>query len=226
MLYDQFRAQIAGAAPDRLSEVSKALWQAFAAGVIGEAGATELAAEIEARVLLGRSAPTPRKPARVGSRPRSSDSMERRRRWAASGYMPPPIAARFTLAEAAALAVVAAEINKRGDCRLSIEHVAALAGVARSSVKRALREARALGLVTIEERRLSRYRSETNVVRIIDRAWLSWLALRTCRGGGVQTGTGTNTRDSSCSRKGRRNPLKATKGENRYEVAGRKRRRG
>ena len=43
----------------------------------------------------------------VGSRPRTDTSMERRRRWAASGRLPPALAARFTLAEQAVLAMVA-----------------------------------------------------------------------------------------------------------------------
>ena len=37
-------------------------------------------------------------------------SMERRRRWAASGRLPPGIAARLTLAEQAVLSLVAAEV--------------------------------------------------------------------------------------------------------------------
>ena len=35
----------------------------------------------------------------MGSRPVSGASLERRRRWAASGRLPPALAARFTLAE-------------------------------------------------------------------------------------------------------------------------------
>ena len=85
----------------------------------------------------------PRRP--VGTRPRTSASMDRRRRWAASGRLPPQIAARFTLAEQAVLAVVAAEAAKRGACTLTLDHIAAWAGVCRSTVKNALREARQHG---------------------------------------------------------------------------------
>jgi hypothetical protein len=45
-------------------------------------------------------------------------SLERRRRWAASGRLPPSITACFTLAEQAVLALVAAETARRNDCRL------------------------------------------------------------------------------------------------------------
>src|SRR5215211_6555033 len=104
--------------------------------------------------------------------------MERRRRWAASGALPPALAARFTLAETAVLAVIAAEALRHGRCTLVIEHIAALAGVGRSTVKRALRAAQGLGLVRIEERRLAAWRNAPNVVTITSREWSSWLRLR------------------------------------------------
>ena len=104
--------------------------------------------------------------------------MERRRRWAASGALPPQLASRFTLAEQAVLAVIAAEHVKQGRCTLVIDHIAALAGVSRATVKRALREAQALGLVRIEERRLSAWRNAPNVVTITSPEWSAWLRMR------------------------------------------------
>jgi hypothetical protein len=128
---------------------------------------------------------------RVGSRPRSPSSMERRRSWAAAGRLPPALASRFTLGEVAVLAVIAAEVVKNSACRLALDHSAALAGVGRSTVKRALREAHGLGLIRIEERRLTAWRNDTNVITIVSPEWSAWLRLR--RGGGVQFGTGTHT---------------------------------
>src|SRR3954447_25476395 len=107
--------------------------------------------------------------------------------------MPPRIAVHFTQGEQAALAVVAVEVTKRNACSLAIGAIAALAGVSINTVKRALRQARALGLVTIEERRLSRFRNDTNVVRVVSREWLSWLRLGP-KGGGGQFWPGTNTK--------------------------------
>jgi len=104
--------------------------------------------------------------------------MERRRRWAASGALPPALASRFTLAETAVLAVVAAEHVKSGRCTLVLDHIAALAGVCRKTVKNALRAAQGLGLVGIEERRLSAWRNAPNVVTITSREWGAWLRLR------------------------------------------------
>jgi hypothetical protein len=63
--------------------------------------------------------------------PRSPDrqaSLERRRRQASSGALPPALAANFTLGEAAALSVVAAQIRRHGRCAMFLDQVAALAG--------------------------------------------------------------------------------------------------
>ena len=124
--------------------------------------------------------------------PKRAEARERARRWAAAGRMPPAIAAKFTPGEQAALAVIAFEFAKRQFCDKSIGELATVAGVSQSTVKRALRQARFLGLLTVQERRLSRYRNETNIVRIIGKAWLAWLDLRG-KGGGVQRRPGTST---------------------------------
>src|SRR5829696_6009820 len=103
--------------------------------------------------------------------------MERRRRWAASGAMPPALASRFTLAEHAVLAVVSAEHRKHGDCRLTNKEVADVAGVSITTVKNALRAARGFSLISIEERRLTAFRNASNVVRIVSPEWCTWLHL-------------------------------------------------
>jgi hypothetical protein len=112
---------------------------------------------------------------RVGSRPRTDASMARRRSWAAAGRLPPALASRFTTGEVATLAVIAAQVKKHGACRLMIDAIAAIAGVGRSTVKRALAAAEAAGVIHVERRRLSAFRNDSNVVRIVSREWLVWL---------------------------------------------------
>jgi hypothetical protein len=92
---------------------SKEAQRDFAAGAIGEGEAQELAEAIEARKALPPAAKAATSRC-CGSRPRSSESLERRRRWCASGKLPPQLAARFTQAERSVLAVIAAEAMKRG----------------------------------------------------------------------------------------------------------------
>jgi hypothetical protein len=103
--------------------------------------------------------------------------MERRRSWAASGRLPPKLAARFTLAEQAVLAVIAVEVVRKDACTLTLEHVAALAGVCRTTVKNALREAVSLGLIRVEERRLSAWRNLPHRITITAPEWVTWLRI-------------------------------------------------
>src|SRR5215203_4893069 len=176
MFVEQLRRAVEASPRVELPAVSALLWKAYAAGHVSEAEASALSEAI----ALKRALPAAPKPVqqRFGSRPRSSASMERRRRWAASGALPPALAARFTTAEVAVLAVVAAEHVKHARCTLTIDHIAALAGVGRSTVKRALRAAQGLGLARITERRRSAWRNDANVVEITSAEWSSWLRMR------------------------------------------------
>src|SRR5215207_2318891 len=83
MFVDELRRAVEASPRAELPAVSGLLWRAYAAGQVSEAEAQALSEAIE----LKRAIPAPQKPAqrRVGSRPRSGASMERRRRWAASG---------------------------------------------------------------------------------------------------------------------------------------------
>src|SRR3954453_18068594 len=104
--------------------------------------------------------------------------MERRRRWASSGAMPPVVQARFTMGEAAVLAVIGAEVRTRGACTLPNGHLAAVAGVSVSTVKNALRAASIARVIRVEERRVAAFRNLPNRITVTDAAWLAWLRLR------------------------------------------------
>jgi hypothetical protein len=160
-----------------LPKIRQAMYKAFAASQISDAEAEELDALINARAAI----PAPGKPIqrRSGSRPRSSASMERRRSWAASGRLPNRLAARFTLAEQSVLNLIAAEVQKRGACRLTVSHIAALAGVSESTVRNAVREAKAQGLLMVEESRRTAWMSNPNKITILSKEWAEWLRLTT-----------------------------------------------
>src|SRR3954453_9710938 len=150
MFVEHLRRAVEAAPRTQLPVLSGHLWKAYAAGTVSESDAADLSALIEARKAVG-SAPRVSPRRLVGSRPKTPQSLDRRRRWAASGALPPALASRFTAAETAVLAVIAAEALRHGRCTLVLDHIAALAGVSRTTVKNALREARALGLIRIEE---------------------------------------------------------------------------
>src|SRR3954467_15505718 len=206
MFIEQLRRAVEASPRVELVKVASLLWRAYAAGQVSEDQASELSDLIESR----RALPAAPKPIqrRLGSRPRSPASMERRRRWAAAGALPPALAARFTLAEQAALAVVAAEHRKRGDCRLTNKEIADVAGVCLTSVKNAMRAARALGLLSVEERRLTAFRNDSNVVRITSPEWRAWLRLR---GGGKSAPRSPSQLKIPAS--GQRNRLRAAEGQ-------------
>lgn len=190
MFADEIRRAVEAAPRVKLPEVATILWRAFTAGQVSEAEAEVLSSLIEARRTLPAA---PKPPSRhVGSRPRSPASLERRRSWTASGRLPPAISARFTSGEAAVLAVVAVEVRRSGDCRWPNAKLAAVAGVSVTTVKRAVRQARALGFLAVEERRVSAFRSDTNILRVVSPEWQAWLRV----GGGGQAGSPTTPRYS------------------------------
>lgn len=102
-------------------------------------------------------------------------SIERRRTLAASGPMPPRLAARFTTSELAVMRVVADAIRDRGACVATLAEIAARAGVCITTARNAMRQAAREGLLTIEERRRDKRPNLPNVVRIISREWKSWI---------------------------------------------------
>ena len=244
MFADEIRRAIEASSRIALPQVTALLWRAYGEGTVTEVEAERLSALIEARMdasaarieaqgeILNRPL-SPEGPKRrqntfrtgAGSRPRTFLSLERRRRWAAAGRLPPGLAARFTTAEQAVLALIAAETVRRKDCRLAIENLAAVAGVSRSTVKNAIREARTLGLLTVEERAITGFRNDTNILRIVSLEWLAWLrlarqgdrvpnrerqaAVPQGQGGGVKSVTGTNTQVHILSKSRKTAPLQS-----------------
>jgi hypothetical protein len=184
---DQISEAINHASLAGCDQLARNLWKGFGAGVIpdDQAEALSAALEVRRRALRGEAGSYARKlerpsasifpPRRVQVSPDRRKSIERRRRLAASGPMPPALAARFTTGELASLRVVADEIVARGVCSLTLGEIAARAGVCRSTARNAVRAAARAGLVTIEERRRPGRVSLPNLIRITSREWRVWL---------------------------------------------------
>src|SRR3954462_10020992 len=181
---DQMAAAIDGARTlTRLDHLSRSIWQSLAAGAVADDDAQALAERLHAcrTVLRGEIKPVgrpsifpPRRPQRAPQRP---VAIARRRHLAASGPMPPALASKFTVSELAVLRIVGDEVRQHGHCARCVDEIAARAGVCRSMVKNALREAARLGLLTIEERRREGRRNLPNVVRIVAKEWTTWLTM-------------------------------------------------
>lgn len=187
MLADQFHQAAAGARSySQLEELSRLTWRAHAEGHLVDADATAIAEAVQARrgalarplVLsqpkAGLDLPRPAKHSRSPDR---QASLERRRRQAMSGVIPAQIAAAFTMGELAALSVIARQCQRTGVCVLPMDAVAALAGVSRTTVQNALRQARRRGLIEVKERRRRGLPSLTNVIKVISVDWSAWLKL-------------------------------------------------
>src|SRR3954468_1259462 len=169
-----------------LDHLSRDIWAAWGAGQIGDE-AQLLAMQLEARrkALRGEIKPVgippgrpsifpPRRPQRA---PMRAVAIARRRHLAASGPMPPALAARFTTGELAVLRIVGDEVRADGLCALCIDAIAARAGVCRRLARNAIRQAARLGLLTIQERRREGQKNLPNIIRVISREWLSWLRI-------------------------------------------------
>ena len=74
------------------------------------------------------------------------------------------------------LRIVADEVRERGFCALTLGAIAAHAGCCRELAKRAVRKAAREELMTVEERRRPGQVNLPNVIRIISREWLAWIA--------------------------------------------------
>jgi hypothetical protein len=194
MFVDAIGRAIAAAPTTELDRLAQKVWAAHGAGLIDDGSAQAAAEAIQARHRAekgahrlpgaqGLCAPFSGKPPKP-KRPTSPDrraSIERRRRLVASGPLPPAIAARFTWGEIAVMRIVGDECRAHGVCTLHIDAIAARAGVHRTTVQNALREAQGRGpipgqpIISVQERRRRGQRSLTNVIRIVSAEWRDWL---------------------------------------------------
>lgn len=106
---------------------------------------------------------------------RHPERIARRRRIAASGPLPPALAGGLTTSHLSVMAIVAEEVREHGNCTLCLYAIAARAGVCRTTVRTALREAERSGLISREERRRPGRANLTTVVRIISAEWRQWI---------------------------------------------------
>src|SRR5207253_2796912 len=79
--------------------------------------------------------------------------------------------------ERAVLCIVSGEVKRQGVCDWPIDRIAAMAGVSRTTVQNALREAQRQLHVRIQHRPVPGRKSQTNVVYVIDREWRSWIRI-------------------------------------------------
>jgi hypothetical protein len=172
---------------EQLDEAARHLWRENGNGVINDVEANYLQSLIQRRRPPSRHAPcraaapsgkcVPRflkhAPQRSPDRKRS---WLRRGRLAASSALPPPLAASLTKCELAYARIVRDECVKHGRCALPLEEIAARAGFERKAAQRAQKRLAELGLINVTERKQQGRKNLTNVVKIVSREWLTWIA--------------------------------------------------
>jgi hypothetical protein len=104
-------------------------------------------------------------------------SKRRRQRLAASSPMPPSMAERLTPCQQAYARFVADEVMRSGDCRRSLDEIAARVGMAGKTAQRAQQRLKQLGWIEVEHRPIDGQRHETNIVCIVSPEWLTWIAM-------------------------------------------------
>jgi hypothetical protein len=185
--YNALATAIEGAARSQLDDYSRQIWKAHGARIVCDDQAQQLAELIQrrrrsqpvAQSLLSATPIAPRHYIQRSPEQRSPDrqaSLRRRRAHAATGPLPPSLAAHFTTGELAALKIVADECLAHGVCDLSRNEIASRAGVSKTVAKRALKLAEVEhSMITVEHRPRSGRKHLTSIIRIIRAEWLDWL---------------------------------------------------
>ena len=199
MFYDQLTQAVdnSPARANHLADLSHQVWRSWAGGSITDEQATGLAQAIAQKKAEGGSpkypggaenrctavsvarAAAPSLPKRRNQQsPDKAASIARRRRLASSGGLPPSIAEAFTIGEQAVMRVVTNEVKHKGICSLFIDTIAALSGTSRSTVQRAFRKAKDLGLLLVRERRRGGQKSLSNLISVISHKLREWVKLK------------------------------------------------
>ena len=183
--YDALATAIESTARNQLDDFARQVWKAHGAGIVADDQAQQLAELIQRRrgpeswVLSRPGFPAPpRHFIQRSPEQRSPDrwaSLARRREHAATGPLPPAIAATFTVGELAVLKVISDEVLAHGACDRSLNELAARAGICHSLAKRAVRLAELDGLLTVQRRPRSGRKHLTNIIRVVRAEWVDWL---------------------------------------------------
>jgi hypothetical protein len=186
-LYDRINA---ASSQDGLNNLLNEIWRHQWPLSINDADAQFLTEAIEKRKprpgsisaksvseLRGRisSRFTPRRCRRRLTKGQRTERRLRKRMLGGSSVMPPATRAQFTEGERAVGCVVSGEIKRKGHCSLSIDEIADLAGVGRTTVQNFQHEARRLGLIHIRHRPQRGAKSLTNVITIVSAEWIAWI---------------------------------------------------
>lgn len=147
------------------------LMAGFASGEIASQPARPLVNKVMRRFQGRFTKPRPQRS------PDREKSIHRRRTLAATWPMPPVMAGMLTTSQVAYARIVADEARRTGDCRLTLDEIAARGGMCRKTAKRAQDRLAELQWIAIEQRPVQGRKHLSNVVRIVSGEWSTWIKL-------------------------------------------------
>lgn len=109
--------------------------------------------------------------------PDREKSIRRRRTLAATWPMPPAMAGMLTTSQVAYARIVADEVGRMGDCRLTLDEIAARGGMCRKTAKRAQDRLSELGWITVTERPVQGRKHLSNIVCVVSSEWAAWITM-------------------------------------------------
>ncbi|MFC0210214.1 hypothetical protein [Chelativorans intermedius] len=104
-------------------------------------------------------------------------SIQRRRTLAATWPMPPAMAGMLTTSQVAYARIVADEVKRNGDCRLTLDEIAARGGMCRKTAKRAQDRLAELRWIDVDHRPVKGRKHLPNVVRVVSSEWATWIKM-------------------------------------------------
>ena len=109
--------------------------------------------------------------------PDRAKSKLRRQMLAATSPLPVHLAAPLTPSQQAYARLLADEQVRAGDCRLCLDEIAARIGTCSKTIQRAQQRLVELGYVEVEHRPNEGQKHDTNIVRIVNAEWLTWIVM-------------------------------------------------
>lgn len=144
---------------------------AYASGEIATRPALPIAERPQRRLLSRFRRPQPQRS------PDREKSIRRRRTLAATWPMPPAMAGLLTTSQVAYARIVSDEVHRTGDCRLTLDEIAARGGMCRKTAKRAQDRLAELRWISVDHRPVPGRKHLSNIVRVLSAEWLSWIKM-------------------------------------------------
>jgi len=109
--------------------------------------------------------------------PDRDKSRQRRGTLASTWPMPPTMCGQVTESQRAYARIITDEVHRTGDCRLTLDEIAARGGMCRKTAKRAQDRLAELGWIKVHQRPVQGRKHLANVVVVVSAEWATWIKM-------------------------------------------------